>query len=148
MTLCGGWVGGWVGCYDQLCCPASPKLLLGLDLGLGCDKSWVCLNLSWLFLCVLEFILDTGAIFIITDSLNIKGIHYVWHFNFFHGQTDQKTNLVIETPLPEFKKHKFKAFPHPTEGSKWQRYKKRVHLLDKPTSFWLPWTQNISILIL
>ena len=24
--------------YDQLCCPASPKLLLGLDLGLGCDK--------------------------------------------------------------------------------------------------------------
>ena len=33
MTLCGG-----VGCYDQLCCPASPKLLLGLDLGLGCDN--------------------------------------------------------------------------------------------------------------
>ena len=29
---------GWVGGYDQLCCPASPKLLLGLDLGLGCDK--------------------------------------------------------------------------------------------------------------
>ena len=50
MTLCGGvggvgWVGwggvGWgggVGGYDQLCCPASPKLLLGLDLGLGCDN--------------------------------------------------------------------------------------------------------------
>ena len=37
MTLC-GWV-GWVGGYDQLCCPASPKLLLGLDLGLGCDNS-------------------------------------------------------------------------------------------------------------
>jgi len=36
-----GW-GWWVG-YDQLCCPASPKLLLGLDLGLGCDKS---LNLT------------------------------------------------------------------------------------------------------
>ena len=36
MTLCGG-VGG-VGGYDQLCCPASPKLLLGLDLGLGCDN--------------------------------------------------------------------------------------------------------------
>ena len=33
----GGWVGG-VGGYDQLCCPASPKLLLGLDLGLGCDN--------------------------------------------------------------------------------------------------------------
>ena len=33
----GGW-GGVGGCYDQLCCPASPKLLLGLDLGLGCDK--------------------------------------------------------------------------------------------------------------
>ena len=33
MTLCGG-----VGGYDQLCCPASPKLLLGLDLGLGCDN--------------------------------------------------------------------------------------------------------------
>ena len=32
----GGWGGvGWGG-YDQLCCPASPKLLLGLDLGLGC----------------------------------------------------------------------------------------------------------------
>ena len=31
------WWGG-VGCYDQLCCPASPKLLLGLDLGLGCDN--------------------------------------------------------------------------------------------------------------
>ena len=27
-----------MGCYDQLCCPACPKLLLGLDLGLGCDK--------------------------------------------------------------------------------------------------------------
>ena len=34
----GGW-GGWVGGYDQLCCPAGPKLLLGLDLGQGCDKS-------------------------------------------------------------------------------------------------------------
>ena len=33
----GGW-GGVGGCYDQLCCPASPKLLLGLDLGLGCDN--------------------------------------------------------------------------------------------------------------
>ena len=33
-----GWVVGWLGGYDQLCCPASPKLLLGLDLGLGCDK--------------------------------------------------------------------------------------------------------------
>ena len=32
-----GGMGGWGG-YDQLCCPASPKLLLGLDLGLGCDK--------------------------------------------------------------------------------------------------------------
>ena len=31
------WLGGW-GNYDQLCCPASPKLLLGLDLGLGCDN--------------------------------------------------------------------------------------------------------------
>ena len=39
MTLCGvGGVGG-VGGYDQLCCPASPKLLLGLDLGLGCDNN-------------------------------------------------------------------------------------------------------------
>ena len=36
MTLCGGW--GGVGCYDQLFCSASPKLLLGLDLGLGCDN--------------------------------------------------------------------------------------------------------------
>ena len=37
MTLCGlGWL-GW--CYDQLCCPGSPKLLLGLDLGLGCDNN-------------------------------------------------------------------------------------------------------------
>ena len=35
-----GWVGwgGVGGCYDQLCCPASPKLLLGSDLGLGCDN--------------------------------------------------------------------------------------------------------------
>ena len=32
----GGLGGG--GGYDQLCCPASPKLLLGLDLGLGCDN--------------------------------------------------------------------------------------------------------------
>ena len=31
------WVGG-VGGYDQLCFPASPKLLLRLDLGLGCDN--------------------------------------------------------------------------------------------------------------
>ena len=27
-----------MGGYDQLCCPASPTLLFGLDLGLGCDK--------------------------------------------------------------------------------------------------------------
>ena len=33
-----GGVGGWGG-YGQLCCPASPKLLLGLDLGLGCDNN-------------------------------------------------------------------------------------------------------------
>ena len=48
MTLCGGW-GGWVGgvgCYDQLCCPASPKLLLGLDSGLGCDNLLVSLSVS------------------------------------------------------------------------------------------------------
>ena len=33
------WVGwGGVGGYDQLFCPASPRLLLGLDLGLGCDN--------------------------------------------------------------------------------------------------------------
>ena len=30
-----------MGGYDQLCCPASPKLLLGLDLGLGCDNELV-----------------------------------------------------------------------------------------------------------
>ena len=37
-----GWGGvGWGGCYDQLCCPASPKLLLGLDLGLGSDNIMV-----------------------------------------------------------------------------------------------------------
>ena len=41
MTLC-----GWGGCYDQLCCPASPKLLLGLDLGLGCDKNEVEMRFS------------------------------------------------------------------------------------------------------
>ena len=42
----GGWGGvGWVvggdgwGGYDQSCCQASPKLLLGLDLGLGCDNA-------------------------------------------------------------------------------------------------------------
>ena len=29
---------GWCGGYDQLCCPTSPKLKLGLDLGLGCDN--------------------------------------------------------------------------------------------------------------
>ena len=48
-----GWAGGWVGVgwggYDQLCCPASPKLLLGLDLGLG----WG--NIS----CLLFSIIDT-----------------------------------------------------------------------------------------
>ena len=38
MTLCGVGGVGWGGGYDQLCCPASPKLLLGLDLGLGCDN--------------------------------------------------------------------------------------------------------------
>ena len=45
MTLCGG-VGG-VGGYDQLCCPASPKLLLGLDLGLGCDNTWTSASLGF-----------------------------------------------------------------------------------------------------
>ena len=39
---------GWGGGYDQLCCPASPKLLLGLDLGLGFDNStfYCCLNVD------------------------------------------------------------------------------------------------------
>ena len=39
-----GGVGWWagVGGYDQLCCSASPKLLLGLDLGLGCDNMHNC----------------------------------------------------------------------------------------------------------
>ena len=53
MTLC-GWVGG-VGGYDQLCCPASPKLLLGLDLGLGCDNildSMFLKGLKWVENCV------------------------------------------------------------------------------------------------
>ena len=31
------WV-GWIVGYDQLCCPASPHLLLGLDEGLGYTK--------------------------------------------------------------------------------------------------------------
>ena len=35
--VCGG-LGWWGGGYDQLCCPASPKLLFGLDLGLDCDN--------------------------------------------------------------------------------------------------------------
>ena len=39
------WWGG-VGGYDQLCCPASPKLLLGLDLGLGCDNDNICLQIT------------------------------------------------------------------------------------------------------
>ena len=30
-------MGGWGGGYDQLCCPASPQLLFGLDLDLGLD---------------------------------------------------------------------------------------------------------------
>ena len=43
MVGCGGVGGvGWVGGYDQLCCPASPKLLLGLDLGLDCDNRLNC----------------------------------------------------------------------------------------------------------
>ena len=29
---------GWGGGYEQLCSPASPKLLLGLDLGLAVTK--------------------------------------------------------------------------------------------------------------
>ena len=37
---------GWGGGYDQLCCPASPKLLLGLDLGLGCDNFSVWLKID------------------------------------------------------------------------------------------------------
>ena len=90
------------------------------------------------FLCVLEFILDTGAIFIITDSLNIKGIHYVWHFNFFHGQTDQKTNLVIETPLPEFKNTNLRPSHIQLREANDKDVKKRIHLLDKQTRFWLP----------
>ena len=52
MTLCGVGLGGWVlwgGGYDQLCCPASPKLLLGLDLGLGCD------NLLFFVVCCFVF---------------------------------------------------------------------------------------------
>ena len=41
----GGGVGWGVISYDQSCCPASPELLLGLDLGLGCDnKVYDCAN--------------------------------------------------------------------------------------------------------
>ena len=59
-----GWGGvggvGWggVGCYDQLCCPTSPKLLLGLDLGLGCDnnlKSSIRMNSSQYLLFLSHF---------------------------------------------------------------------------------------------
>ena len=32
--------GGWVVGYDQLCCPASLKLIFVLALGLGCDNEW------------------------------------------------------------------------------------------------------------
>ena len=34
----GWWFGGGWGGYDQLCCPANHRLLLGLDLGLDCDN--------------------------------------------------------------------------------------------------------------
>ena len=37
LTLCGVGRGGGGG-YDQLCCPASPKLPLLLDLEQGCDN--------------------------------------------------------------------------------------------------------------
>ena len=37
MSGVGGWVCG-VGGYGQLYCPASPKLLLALGLGSGCDN--------------------------------------------------------------------------------------------------------------
>ena len=40
------WWGG-VGGYDQLCRPASPKLLLGLDLGLGCDKNMLVMYMNF-----------------------------------------------------------------------------------------------------
>ena len=50
----GGW-SGWVGCYDQLCCPASPKLLLGLDLGLGCDNSDISYKFAFK---ILEYLVD------------------------------------------------------------------------------------------
>ena len=43
-----GGVGG-VGGYDQLCCPASPKLLLGLDLGPGCDNKDYNFNINVTF---------------------------------------------------------------------------------------------------
>ena len=43
-------MGGWLGGYDQLCCPASPKLLLGLDLGLGCDNNAILEHLKTLTL--------------------------------------------------------------------------------------------------
>ena len=36
---------GGVGGYDELYCAASPKLLLGLDLGLGCDNFRICKKL-------------------------------------------------------------------------------------------------------
>ena len=49
---------GGVGGYDQLCCPASPKLMLGLDLGQGCDnillKSKKCEHLKILNIFFLE----------------------------------------------------------------------------------------------
>ena len=52
ISIVGFWGFGVLGCYDQLCCPASPKLLLGLDLGLGCDKSFI--QNRFLALCVVS----------------------------------------------------------------------------------------------
>ena len=67
-----GW-GGWCG-YEQLCCPASPKLLLGSNLGLGCDNELigpavnVLLNLTQLSPCLFDGYFP--FLFLIYDKLH------------------------------------------------------------------------------
>ena len=63
-----------MGCYEQLCCPASPKLLLGSNLGLGCDNELigpavnVLLNLTQLSPCLFDGYFP--FLFLIYDKLH------------------------------------------------------------------------------
>ena len=71
---------GWGG-YDQLCCQASPKLLLGLDLGLGCDNNLISKDGTHLIEVVGSESKQVHSKIYLVDLIDMFGqVHTVWGY--------------------------------------------------------------------